>query len=420
MLPTENVSNMPAPAQAAIRASRLKFIEADRGHVRHSNDKSIDTRSKFFAGWLQSHGHTQQSVAVLDPEQVIDTLGAFLEDVKSGKNLQNIQLSGQSLRNYVTAAALFFKLLTGTMPQYFDAATLSQKKIYLHPYLHEKISQRTVWTKPTLQKEPFTHRMLLAHARTHLTPVLKGSTKQFCGLHHVVWDWLRLGVFTGSRVAEYAQTNLKKHQRFQTIPSGGDAGKWAGQPLAFTQADFTFYTRANCCVRHEDLLRTHKKRNIYMVHIRFRFDKSQHNFTIRKFQMTADVILNPVDAAISIIRRADMLRVPLIEPVGVYSPPWSDTYNFLRDYHITPILRAMCVLAYPDPTHYLRIHIKRLVPHSNRVTAAVCLKMGGATDEEIAFRLRWNVASVPTYLRECFQEVGPIMASTLQGALKTS
>jgi hypothetical protein len=127
-----------------------------------------------------------------------------------------------------------------------------------------------------------------------------------------------------------------------------------------------------------------------------------------------------VDATISILRRAEMLQVPILEPIGVYRPPWSATCQFLRDYHITPILRAMCVLAYPDHTHYLRIHIERLVPHSNRVTTAVCLKLGGGKDEEIGFRLRWNIASVPTYLRECFQEVGPIMASTLQGAFKTS
>jgi hypothetical protein len=114
-----------------------------------------------------------------------------------------------------------------------------------------------------------------------------------------------------------------------------------------------------------------------------------------------------------------MLRVPIKEPIGVYAIP-RGTYQFLRDYHITPILRAMCVRAYPQESHYLRINIARLVPHSNRVTAAVCLKMGGAADEEIAFRLRWNIASVPTYLRECFQEVGTIMMSTLQGAFKTS
>jgi hypothetical protein len=420
MLPPADVSNLPSAAKAAISASRLKFITADRGHVRESNDKSIDSRSKFFAQWLESKGHSKQSVAALTQNQIIDTIGAFLEDIKSGDNIQKIQLSGQSLRNYTTAAALCIQLLTGKMPQYFDPATLSQKRIYLHPYLHDKIAQRLTWAKPTPQKEPFTYRMLSIHARTHLASKSNDSTSSFHSLNHVVWDWLRLGVFTGSRVAEYAQTALKKHQRYQTIPKGSDAGPWAGQPIAFIRDDFQFFTSDNCCVSHKMVLQAHKTGTIAMVHIRFRFDKSKTNFTIRKFQTTKDSILNPVAAAVSILRRADMLQVPIGEPMGVYSPSWSSSYCFLRDYHITPILRAMCILAYPNESHYLRIHISRLVPHSNRVTAAVCLKMGGAKDEEIAFRLRWNIASVPTYLRECFQEVGPIMTSTLQGAFKTS
>jgi hypothetical protein len=414
------VSNMPSAAKATIRACRLKFVTADRGHVRQSNDQSVDTRAKFFAGWLQSQGHTQQSVTALNPDQLIDTIGAFLESVKSGQNLQKIQLTGQSLRNYTTAAAVFIKLLTGTMPQYFDPATLSQKRIYLHPYLHDKIAQRTAWTKPQLQKEPFTYRMLAIHAKTHLGTKTEGSYSSFLGLNHVVWDWLRLGVFTGSRVAEYAQSGLKRNQRYQTIPTGTDAGPWAGQPLAFIREDFQFFTNDNCCVLSSMVHREHKRGHITMVHVRFRFDKSKHNFSIRKFRVTTDHILNPVDAAVSILKRADILKVPINEPMGVYMPPWSQSPKYLRDYHITPILRAMCVLAYPDPSHYLRVHISRLVPHSNRVTAAVCLKMGGAKDEEIAFRLRWNIASVPTYLRECFQEVGTIMTSTLQGAFKTS
>ena len=221
-------------------------------------------------------------------------------------------------------------------------------------------------------------------------------------------------------MAEYAQTALKRNQRFQTIPTGTDAGAWAGQPLAFIREDFQFFTSDNCVVDSSLVCRAYKQGCIAMVHVRFRFNKSKHNFSVRKFQLTTDPILNPVDAAVSILRQADMLKVPPNEPMGVYLPHWSKSPICLRDYHITPILRAMCVLAYPDPSHYLRIHISRLVPHSNRVTAAVCLKMGGAKDEEIAFRLRWNVASVPTYLRECFQEVGTIMTSTLQGAFKTS
>jgi hypothetical protein len=108
------------------------------------------------------------------------------------------------------------------------------------------------------------------------------------------------------------------------------------------------------------------------------------------------------------------------EPVGVYAPLGVSSYCFLRDYHIPPILRAMCVWAYPNATHYLCIHIHHLVSHSNRVTVAVCLKMGGTPDEEIAFWLCWNIATIPTYLWEYFQEVGTIMAATLQGAFRTS
>jgi hypothetical protein len=50
----------------------------------------------------------------------------------------------------------------------------------------------------------------------------------------------------------------------------------------------------------------------------------------------------------------------------------------------------------------------------------VVLHMGGASISDIAFRLRWNEASVPTYLRECFQDVGSIMETAITGAFKTS
>jgi hypothetical protein len=77
-------------------------------------------------------------------------------------------------------------------------------------------------------------------------------------------------------------------------------------------------------------------------------------------------------------------------------------------------------MAYPNPSHYMRVNIQSIVPHSNRITAAVSLKLGGASDEEIAFRLRWHVSSVPTYLRECFQQVGTLIQTTLSGAYRTS
>jgi hypothetical protein len=349
---------------------------------------------------------------------VIDLLGAFLTEVKNGNNLSKTKLTGQTLRNYVKAATDCCSLLTGSPMTITDLATLTQKKAHMHPYLQELISQRSHWAQPKPRKEPYTYRMLATQARFLVNLQLPLITS-FLQKEYVVWDWLRLGVFTGSRLSEYAQSNLRKGQRFHIVPFSNDTGVCAGQPLAFIRADFTFYDKTDCVISHASLYNQHHKRNVHMVHIRFRYDKSAENFSLRKFPVSADPILNPVDATVSILHRADLLQVPENEPVGVYGGA-KGQYYFLRDSHVRDILRLICIRTYPDPTHYLRVHILRLVPHSNRVTAAVCLQMGGATLADIVFRLRWHIASVPTYLRECFQEVGPIMEQAISGAFKTS
>jgi hypothetical protein len=144
MLLPQELSNLPPAAQAAINACHANFITTYRGHVRGANDQYIDTQCQFFAKWLQSGGHTKQYASLLTQNQLIDTIGAFLDDLKSGKNLQSIHLSSQSLRNYTTTAAMCLKLLTGTTVQYYDPATMLQKMIYLHPFLQDKIVQRKI------------------------------------------------------------------------------------------------------------------------------------------------------------------------------------------------------------------------------------------------------------------------------------
>ena len=138
--------------------------------------------------------------------------------------------------------------------------------------------------------------------------------------------------------------------------------------------------------------------------------------TLRKYRPTGHPIFDPVDAGVSIVVRARALNVPQNEPMGVIYDAATGC-KCLKDADVTTVMRRACVGAYPDPKHYMRIHIKRILPHSNRVTAAVCLKQGGCSNDEIAFRLRWHPTSVPTYLRECYQAVGQILQNTLMGAL---
>jgi hypothetical protein len=297
---------------------------------------------------------------------MIDLLGAFLTDVKDGNNFSNTKITAQTLKNYVKSATDCFSLLTGSPLQIYDIATLSQKKAYLHPYLQELILQQSNWTQPKSWKEPYTYRMLANQASFLAQPALT-PTKVFLQKDYAVWDWLPLGVFTGSWVSKYAQSNLRWGQRFQVVPTNEDTKFWGGQPLGFLQGDCTFYDSSDCIIPHSTLYKRHQQKQIPTVHIWFRYDKSAENFSIQKFPILTDSILDPVNVAISVLCHAYLLGVTGNEPVGVYGGRYG--YYFLRDSHIRDILCLICIETYLDSTHYLRVHILRLVPHSNCVTA---------------------------------------------------
>ena len=154
----------------------------------------------------------------------------------------------------------------------------------------------------------------------------------------------------------------------------------------------------------------------------FVYDKASRNFSVRKFSVTDDPHLNAVKAGINILHRADLLKIPLNEPMCAFMPENSvSTVKFLSREHITKVLRDAVLRAYPDPEHYLCLHLHCIVPHSHRVTAAMCLHLAESPRDEIAWQLRWgDVRSVPVYLRDCFQDIRIQIQRTLFGALKTA
>ena len=345
--------DLPSAARAAIEFGRANFLGADRGHVRGSNDSSIDSQFRHFASWLDAVGFDQQSARRISSDLAVDLIGAYITEVKLGHSLPSTSkgpLGEQSLRNYVIAASQCLELLMLEPCVIIGPKTANQKQIHMHPYLREIISQRKTWSVPKPKKEPFTIDMFRSLSNFLRTGADEIDT--FLSKESAVYDWTRLGIFTGSRVAEYAQTRLAKCVSYNIIPSTDDAGRWAGQPLAFVRDDFTFYDAAHTLIEHWELHRRHVQAHVKSVHIRFRFDKSPRNFSIRKFQMTKDPILDPVSAAISCFHRADLLHVPLWEPIGVFGSV-SRKYSFLRDFHISKVMKSACVLAYPDPTHYM-------------------------------------------------------------------
>jgi hypothetical protein len=350
-------------------------------------------------------------------------LAAYLTAVAAGDNCLHLTTLGPAaLRGYVTAASDTITMLTTKPCSYIDPQTLASKRPKLLPLLGEIIQQRGAWKEPLPRKEPFTIAMIDA-LRAYLLAESKKSSivHVFLTSIYAVYDWIRLGVFTGSRISEYGQSSSAKFsgKSYARIPNSRDAGVWANQPLAFIKPDFVFFDKASLLVDIQFCLLNTALDHIHELHLRFRFDKSKTNFTIRKYTRLPGATFDPVVTAINIIRRAHILGIPAHEPLGQFRNLGSTVNSMLRDSDVRNHLRLACRLAYPDPRHYCRIHILGLVAHSTRVTAALCLKLGGASDEEIAFRLRWHVSSVPTYLRECFNGIDQVMQTAINGVFRT-
>ena len=200
-----------------------------------------------------------------------------------------------------------------------------------------------------------------------------------------IYDWTRLGVFTGSRLGEYGQSKPRTGELFATVPQNPDAGEWAGTPLAFIREDFTYYDAGRHLLPRSDLqqLRQHAEE----VHVRFRYDKSTTNFAIRKYRRMRHTFMCAVDSSISILERANSLAIPASFPIGAYRSKTSGDYKFIRGDDVSKVMRYTCTIAYPDIRHYMRQHIDCIMAHSNRVTACLALHQAGVSEEEIAHRL---------------------------------
>jgi hypothetical protein len=417
VLPTQDLSGLPSPARAAIRAGYDSFLQQDRGSVRAANDGTLDTRAYHFGDWLLGIGIQLELLSRLSQEQAVALIGTYLRCVNAGDSCKGQRnLMEKTLGGYARSAATFWKIATGgTVSPPIFLPHQPGSKATMHPFLADILQQRRNWKAPKQKREPFTYPMFQALA-TLMDRLARQDGTIFLSVDFAVLDWTRLGVHTGSRLAEYGQSKPDKRRPFATVPNSREAGEWAGTPIAFIRADFIFYDaqmvcREFCtCLERPDLAQ--------FVHIRFRFDKSVNNFTIRKFQRVSGSLLCPVKAALSILKRADRLGIPSDFPIGAFRPAGAATgqYAFLQGDHVCSVMQKACRMAYPDPNHYMRKHIALLQSHSNRITAAVALYNAGETEEVIAFRLRWSVETVRFYLRECFKVVGPLTEQAIRGA----
>ena len=343
-------------------------------------------------------------------------MGEYVESVANGDNLNELSnLTDDTICQYLRAATTWLSIHAGIAVPLYSNEGGTRKTEKLHPYISELLSQRRTWAQTKDKKEPLSGRIFNVMAQMAAT--CRAGPLGEDGRECVLYDFSRLGLFTGSRLAEYGQGVLPRgspSDGWLPLPSNRDVPIiWRGKPSAFVASDFEFYDSRQCLLQHAEALTLSEM--VTFMHVRFRYDKSNINFTVRKYKRVLGHILCPVDAGLSIIRRGCRILLHGYEPLGMFRGKNRRRYT-IRARHIQQFMQQACKLAYPDPAHYLRIKIDRLMTHSLRVTAAVALHNAGVSLDDITFRLRWNSDAVRLYIRDCNRTIDELTSCAIAGA----
>ena len=257
----------------------------------------MDNRADHFAQWLAAVGYDDISIQELGEGQALPTIVAYLHHVayEQGSMKTKAGLAPGSLVGYINSATAWLQTKLGLVCS--DVTTK-------HSMIADVLLEAHKWRKPKPKREPYTYKMFQTlHARidkkrrTHAPALYEREA--------AVYDWARLSVYTGSRSGEYAQT-VGTTTEPSRVPDAPVAQEWAKEPIAFVASDFTFFSADSRRITLKEIL---ENPNLaHELHVRFRYDKSGRNFTIRKFRRGKG-LLCPIDAAISILLRAAALKV---------------------------------------------------------------------------------------------------------------
>jgi hypothetical protein len=313
-----------------------------------------------------------------------------------------------TLAHHAQAAATFFNsTLSGPLSIY----TSGGSKPALIPYLKARIELRSKWEQPREKREPYTHLMFQVFSQ-QVEAAERADPLAFLDKLSLVFNTQCLGIFTGSRVSEYAQSKGSRATISRVPVQPGQCPSEA-KPVAFIAEDFLFLSKEGTIIPHKELFL--QPQRAVSLHVTFRHDKSGRNYCVRKYGRGKEWLC-PIGAAAKLLYRAHLLKIPRCDPICAFRAKGHASYAFLRDTDVTDTMRTMCIAAYPDPKHFLRLNIKRFASHSNRVTAAVALSQSNMSINDIAHRLRWKPESVEHYLRESARDIGAFTANAIIGA----
>lgn len=221
MLPAHAMSGVPSSARAYVGTVLDSLLSMDRGAVRAANDATIESRACHFAKDRLLR-HRRRGAHTGPSHHALRRLSLGVTDGDNSR--RGTTLSDDTLMQYLSAATQWLKVKYSISAPIYDHSQ-SVAKPRLIPFLAAIISQRRRWREPQQKKEPYTGAMFdvlySEIGREH-----KRDRIAYLDTQAVVFDWARVGVFTGSRLSEYAQSKTGSHKPYASIPHSAAAGRW--------------------------------------------------------------------------------------------------------------------------------------------------------------------------------------------------
>ena len=290
--------------------------------------------------------------------------------------MQGTMAKVDTLRGYLRAATKWVTDAGYPDPLFSDSGNFPGSNPTLLPRFQRYLNEQKGWQAPKDAKQPLTSAMLCDIART-----ARGS--QHDSELAAIYDWLVLGLSTGIRRVEYAQT---KRTNIEMVWVQVDPNKPPSeQPYAFMDGDFTFLDK-NCRP-----LYGRERAKAAFVRIRWRTQKNKNNGETKLFAVSPDDRLCPVGAAWRIQARFERLR-------SVFPVLRISTDGCITASAITRVLRecAARILKVDMADEVLKLY----TPHSLRIGACVLLYEKGKSAVFIKDRLRWKSDTFMDYLRD--------------------
>ena len=253
--------------------------------------------------------------------------------------------------------------------------------------IHSDIKKITAevkrWERDPKRRNPFTKTMLL-----HLLDTYKDAPAH--GLTGALKNWFTLALYIGPRLTEWAQN--------EGVRDVSQADKNIdGTNSAFTVEDFEFFGQGRTRISHLDAIASPHLG--HSVDVTWCFQKNGCNGQKKTVTYNPD---NPklcgVRAAIAIVERSMLLKLPLDHPLAVYvdDTQKSPSLRFITATEISAVLQLLARAVY-DITS--KDELRLYSSHSLRVGACVALHTAGLDAMSIKFALRWNSDAFLMYLR---------------------